>query len=103
MPLRTARPVLTLLFACTLVTALPLRAQEPHDAAAPTPAAGAKDPAAGPVEKLFEERKFQDALLEAEKLRKASGKPMGNPDDEFFAARSENALKLYDAARKPFQ
>lgn len=82
--------------------AAPATAAKP--AAAPaTPPGGAAKPTAGPVQKLFDERKYQEALVEAERLRKLSGKPLGEPDDEFFAARSENALKLFDAARKHFQ
>jgi peroxiredoxin len=64
----------------------------------------ASDKPAGPIQKLVETQKYQDALLEVDKLRKQAGPAaFADAESEYWAAKAELGLKLWGAARDRFQ
>lgn len=83
-----------------LVLAPAALAVEPEAPAGASAATAAKSP----LEKLLEDRKYQDVILAVEDLRaKSGGKGVADADSEFLAAQAQARLKLYDAARERFQ
>ena len=73
----------------------------PGLAAAHSAAAGASAPVPdNPIQKLVQERKFQDAVLKVKEMRAAQKKPLVDAESEYWAARAESGLKLVDAARE---
>jgi tetratricopeptide (TPR) repeat protein len=96
--------LLTLLGLLLLVRALDAPAAEaPQPHANGTEAAAPTTPA-GPIERLVNDRKWKEAILEVDALRsKAGPTQFADAESEFWAAHAEVRLKLYDAARQRFR
>ena len=101
--LRNLKGSASLLLLLAVAAPLPALAEEAPHPAGDAPAAAETDAAVGPIQKLVQQRKFDEAILEVKKLREAAKKPLADAESEFWAARAENGLKQTEAARQRFQ
>lgn len=91
---RAALSLAVLLAATTAGTA---RAADTVPAAAS--AAAAASAPLNDVQKLVQERKYADAILLVDQLRKAAGKPLADAESEYWGARAVSANKDTEGAR----
>jgi thiol-disulfide isomerase/thioredoxin len=91
-PARRTGPLLALAAVTTLLAAPALAAQAHGDADAAE--------APGPVEALYKERKYEEALAKADELK---GAKRANPDSEYWAGRTLRVLDRFDEAAARFR
>lgn len=98
------RPRLDLLAALSLAVVAALAATAGPAAAQPAGAgAAAQEEQGNPIERLYQQRKYEEAILELERHRALAEPPgMADVESEFWGARAETALQLYDAAKQHF-